>query len=312
MFQHKNVSLALKYAAYAAIFLGAILEVAAMLTAYEPTAHYFKADAPLPLLALISVTLGALCGIASALFSDKQSLTGTPFHSPVAALITCVGFLLGGVLMLLIASTTLSFLTSLLFLLSALYAFLGATSLATKKPSALALLGFLTVAACAVGNVYCYFDVSLEMNAPVKLAIQMALLFSMLYFTGELRFLLGRAKIRLYLILSYCAMAACALCALAIPVSYFRGILPRYDYYALSIVALGILVSIPWKIRALSLTRAIPTDSNEPTDTDENEGDADERDVAPSEEINSTPDSPLPADAPQDHDTEEQKETDEE
>lgn len=303
MLNDKKIPTILKYIAYALILLGAILQTVAMLTSYEAATHYFPVGAPLPILAFLSVLVGALCGVSSAILSDKQATAGSPFSSPYASIASCVGFLLGGILMLLTASDLLSLIAALLLLFSALYAFLTGTSLVRKKPSAMVLLGFLVIAACAVGNVYCYFDVSLEMNAPVKTVLQMALLFSMLYFTGEIRFFLGREKKRLYLILSYCALAACALSAPSIPVSYFLGILPRYDYYALSVVTLGILVSIPLRLLAISCHREIPH-----PEVTADVSDAQEPPISDTESTHS----PCPTEHETSNDTEEQKETDEE
>ena len=104
-------------------------------------------------------------------------------------------------------------------------------------------------------NVYCYFDASLEMNAPVKVTVQTALLFTMLALTAELRFPLGRAKPRLYLILSWCAAAALSLPSFSI---LFGGATERGDYRAFGAVTLGLFATV--LLRLLCYLGLIPED----------------------------------------------------
>ncbi|MBE6589572.1 MAG: hypothetical protein E7643_05275 [Ruminococcaceae bacterium] len=214
MINKQSTSSLLKYAALILIALGAILQTVSIFTAYEEHANYFQTGAVLPVLSVTCVILGALCGVLSALTPGSEATVHSPFSSSYRAIPASIGFLAGGILLLFNSTHTWAFPTFLLFVCAALYSFLSETK---SAPSLLVLLGFVTVIACAVGNVYCYFDVSFEMNAPIKVMLQMSLLFSMIYYTGELRFLLAREKPRFYLILTYFALAANALCAISIP-----------------------------------------------------------------------------------------------
>ncbi len=241
---NKNITFkALKYTALSLICAGAVLLTVAMLTVYEPATSYFPPSTTLPLLAVLCTFLGAVCGGVAVFLGDCNNMIASPFSLP-AALSSGIGFLLGGILLLLNATLPWSVPTALFFFAAALYAFLSGTSYVKERSSFMAFLGFLTVIACALGNVYCYFDISLEMNAPVKIILQTALLFSMIYYTGEIRFLLGREKKRFYLILAFCALAANALSAFAFPITYFQGALARIDYFALSVSSLGMFLSL--------------------------------------------------------------------
>ena len=88
----------------------------------------------------------------------------------------------------------------------------------------------------------------MEMNSPVKVTVQTALLFAMLYYTAELRYLLDRRKPRLYLALAMLTLASSALSAVAIPVAFCLGHLSRMDYLAGAILTLGIAVTVLLRI----------------------------------------------------------------
>lgn len=236
-----------KYTALALIGVSALLLTIAMLTVYEPNTSYFSANTPLPLLATLCALVGAACGIASALFITPAKTLSSPFF-PSAAFFSCIGFLFGGILLLFNSTRSQAPLTAFFFFIAALYSLLSAFASPKAANSVTVILGFLTVIACALGNVYCYFDVSLEMNAPVKIILQTALLFTMIYYTAEIRFLLAREKKRFYLALAFCALAASAMGAISVPIAYFSGALNRTDYFALSVVLLGVAFSLLLRI----------------------------------------------------------------
>jgi hypothetical protein len=85
--------------------------------------------------------------------------------------------------------------------------------------------------------------------------VQTALLFTMLSLTAELRFPLGRAKPRLYLILSWCAAAALSLPSFSI---LFGGATDRGDYRAFGAVTLGLFATV--LLRLLCYLGLIPED----------------------------------------------------
>ena len=208
----------------------AILQTVAMLVDYEPATHYFRAGAVLPVLSVLLVLLSALLGSLSILLW-REELEQSPFAPHRTFSASTLGFLLAGsVLLKAGGSDTLRVAAGVLLLLSAPYAFLHALPRMREHRAAMTLLGLLPILACILLNAYYYFDVSIEMNSPIKLALQLALLPAMLAYTGEIRFHLGRPCRRLYLLADVWLMSLGVLSALSLPVAFLFGGLRRADY----------------------------------------------------------------------------------
>lgn len=208
----------------------AILQTVAMLVDYEPATHYFRAGAVLPALSVLLVLLSALLGSLSILLW-REELEQSPFAPHRTFSASTLGFLLAGSILLKAGgSDTLRVAAGVLLLLSAPYAFLHALPRMREHRAAMTLLGLLPILACILLNAYYYFDVSIEMNSPIKLALQLALLPAMLAYTGELRFHLGRPCRRLYLLADVWLMSLGVLSALSLPVAFLFGDLRRADY----------------------------------------------------------------------------------
>ena len=252
------------------ILIAAILQMAAVLTAYDPEANYFLPGSPLPAIAIILAILGSLFGIVASILYRESNPSATLFSDKaLPALPLLIGSLCGALLFLL-AEGALAFLASVLLAATALYAFLSESRFRTVAPATVALLGFAPVLACAILTAHYYFDTSVEMNAPFKVLLQTALLFSMLYFTGELRFLLDCRHPRLHLALCVCTLAASACCSFALLPAFVTGITDRTDYLAGALAVLGIGITLI--LRALHLLTPAKIDSeplpesNEETD----------------------------------------------
>ena len=149
---------------------------------------------------------------------------------------------------------------TLFFLLSAAHVLLSETDLTSS------ILGFFPPIACAFIVGVLYFDASLEMNAPLKVVAQCALLPLMLYFTAELRYLLNREIPRLYLALALGSIVASSLCVLAIPVASIAGFLNNSNCFAAALVVVGANVTILLKLKRY-LT-SIPSPENDTKETD--------------------------------------------
>ncbi len=240
--------------------VAAVLQAIAVATVYDPDANYFLAEAVLPTVSAILAIAGALFGIVAACLFGKGEEDATPFSDKLyPALAQALGAIACAILLLLFGNGTLGTLAAILWIGSALYTLLSETAFRKTAPATVALLGFLPVIACALLTAYYYFDTSIEMNAPFKVLLQTALLFAMLYFTGELRFLLDRKHPRLYLSLGACTLAASLLCASAIFPAFLLGITNRMDYLAGAVAALGIAITIIF--RMLHLIIPAKTDS---------------------------------------------------
>lgn len=244
----------LSSAVLAAVSLGlmlvaTVLQAIAVATVYDPDANYFLAETALPTVAVTLGIAGAILGTASACLFGKGEEGATPFSDKLyPALPLALGAIAGAILLLLSSQGTLGTLAAILLLGAAIYTLLAEASIRDTAPATVALLGFLPVVACAILTAYYYFDTSIEMNAPFKVLLQTALLFAMLYFTGELRFLLDRKHPRLYLSLGACTLAASLLCASAILPAFLLGATDRMDYLAGAVAALGIAITVIFRM----------------------------------------------------------------
>ena len=73
----------------------------------------------------------------------------------------------------------------------------------------------------------------------------------MMTFTGEIRYQLGTALPRAYLMLLSCTVAAGALSIPAVPAAYFVGILKGTDYLASAFAVLGCTLTAALRLYAL-------------------------------------------------------------
>ncbi len=300
----KTVFLSLGLLSALCIIAAAALQTVAMFLSYETETHYFAPDAPLPVVAVVCALLAAVLGIVIAFLVPKAELSPSPFSDrilpsmPAAfGCVICGSAFLG-------ASGGLGKLGAIALLIAAIGFVLCGSPLRHSIPNIIALLGFAPVIGCALINAYYYFDVSIEMNAPVKVMLQTALLFSMLYFTAELRFLIGRARPTLYLILAFCSASACSLCAVSVPVAYAAGLLTRLDYVLSAFFALGTAITIlcrvfhllsPIWIQPCPAPDALLTDTVEnPEDTQVNTDSAEAADETDATAIPHEPEDTVP------------------
>lgn len=242
-----------------------ILQALALLRSYSADSNYFAADAILPTVAAALALLCGVCGILAASLADRGSLRSPLPDTAWENLPAGLGFAFCAFLLLFASNAPQRLLTAILSLCALLYSFAFFKGNAKAAPRLLPVLGFFAVAACAMINVQCYFDSSLEMNAPVKVTVQVALLFAMIYYTAEIRYLLGRQKPRFYLALSVCTLAALSLPALSIPMAHAEQVLLKEDYLAFSLASLGLMITMIFRIlrTAGALSRAEEEQSEE-------------------------------------------------
>ena len=230
------ISRILRIVLLAGIPAAALVQELAVLLSYDVESNYFVSYSFLPIFAnILTATLFA-AAILFAIIIEKPQPTSSPFGTQMwIALPGAIGFGICGISLLidfLSNGMMLSFATAIVCLLSAIYVLLSETNLKNT------LLGFVPPIACALMVAILYFDQSLEINAPLKVATQCALLPLMLYFTSELRYRLGRELPRLYIALALGSIAASSLCILTVPVASITG---RFDNTYCLIAALAIL-----------------------------------------------------------------------
>lgn len=226
--------------------LAAILMTVAFFTQYDaPDANYFHRGAVLPVISGVLAALTAVIGTVLAFRMPRDILKPDSLPVPVASLVSAIGFLFCAVFLGI--STARSGLdwtriaALLLSLAAAAYAltvsFCDLRQESVRNLSV--LLGFTPIFALIFLCASHYFDRSLEMNAPCKVFLMLGLLAAMLTSTGEIRFQLGSALPRAYLMLLSWTVAAGSLSIPAIPAAYCAGILKGTDYLASAFAVLG-------------------------------------------------------------------------
>lgn len=226
----------------AGIPIAALLHEVAVLVSYDAGTNYFVANAPLPVFANLLTALLFAIGIVCAWVTEKPFAASSPFGTQIwIALPAALGFAIAGVFLFLHFSSTgatLSLVSAILLLLSAIHMLLSETGIK------LSFLGFFPPVSCASLVCILYFDASLEMNAPMKVAAQCALLPLMLYFTAELRYLLGRELPRLFCALALASLAVSSLCILTVPTATILGTLENANCLIAAIAVIGINATV--------------------------------------------------------------------
>ena len=232
----------------------------------EKGTNYFESGAVLPIPATIWAMIAFIAAVIFAIIIPKEEIEAkSPFGSDLlTALPAALGFGVGAIFMVIEfakSQKTLFLIATLFLLISAAHVLLCETE---RKST---LLGFAPPIACALLVAVLYFDTSLEMNAPLKVASQCALLPLMLYFTAELRYLLGREIPRLYLALALISIVLSSLCVLAIPVACLTGALENTNCLTTALVLFGTNLTILLKLKRFSKPTPAP-DENDTKETD--------------------------------------------
>ncbi len=243
----------------------AVFMVLGVLLSYEKGTNYFEPNAILPIFAVIWAIFGLVAALIFAIIAPKEEIDSfSPFEAGLlTSLPAALGFGIGAILL------AVDFFKnqSALFLIAALLLLASAAHLLLKKGDrAGAVLGFIPPVACALLIAVLYFDASLEMNAPLKVAVQTALLPLMLYFTAELRYLLNREIPRLYFALALISVALASLCVISVPVAFLMGTLKNTNCLAAALSVVGLTVTI--LLRLNRYLQPIPSPENDTKETD--------------------------------------------
>ncbi|MBR2479277.1 MAG: hypothetical protein IKB47_02605 [Clostridia bacterium] len=204
------------YASFILAGLAAILLTVALFTDYDSSSGYFKTSI------IYSIFKGmciVVCGLAvvTVLTTPKGALNGdSPLSAPIvfpsaflALVFFCGGMILLGALLGLsivcdtftgvaTADPALLGVGALFSFGSVVYFILNCFPKDGKLSERHALFGFSVPIAAAIYLSISYFDLSVSINAPIKLMTQLALIFSMLWMLYELRVPLKKPMPRLY------------------------------------------------------------------------------------------------------------------
>ncbi|MBQ3639339.1 MAG: hypothetical protein II955_02325 [Clostridia bacterium] len=175
--------------------------------AYDPViSDYFPRGTVFPALAIGVACLAFGVGVSGVIVSKKMHfplyLPKTPSFAPIPA---ALGSLASAVFLFISGKPIIG----VLFLLAAGFFALTVAPFAKEKAALITWVGFASVIACIALNATYYFDMTVEMNAPVKVLLQIGLLAAMLGCTAEIRILIGRSHFVLTPVLPLLAMIAC-------------------------------------------------------------------------------------------------------
>lgn len=257
--------------------LAAVLAGVAIVTDYDTRANYFVSQAPIHLASCIAAVASLITGIVAAICTPAEALSPTPFAKRNIFPAPAVFFLLAFVAILIQKHAksipeTIIFLTLGAMFPSAIYALLSASPAQTKKhPTMVAGFGLFAILACLLLNVYLYFDLTVEMNAPLKIFLHLGLLSSMLYYTCELRYLLKNPMPRLFLAVSAATVSLGSLCALSLPVAFFANRFSRYDYLACAFLVITVMATAALRTMTLLNPESPDEDTEDPEEASSEE-----------------------------------------
>ena len=284
----------LQWASLLAALIAAALQTMAVLWELEPKGNYFVRGAVLPTLAVILALLSFGLGSAALLLTAKKRKLSvcTPASHRKFHLFPTVGFALaliglgydliskatelwersndGSAFLeeLLAGKAKLAFLCLPLLLCAVFYCLNWALSKAAN-PGETVILGFATLAACAILGIHVYFDFSLEINSPLKSFLQATFLCAMMLFTTELRLPLKKPLPKLLWILSCLVITFSSLCAIAAPVAVLtnKRLGERLDLLFYGLFALCMIPVALEHLLSLSAHDLNDPDQTERTDT---------------------------------------------
>jgi len=120
--------------------------------------------------------------------------------------------------------------SAIFFLLSTFY-FVGKAFDTFKKTDTTVLFGFFIIFTSIALLAETYFDKFVQMNSPLKVTIQISLLFIMLYYLSEFRFDLKKPYPRLYFVVALSAFIICMATSIPHIIAYSSNILDNTDYF---------------------------------------------------------------------------------
>lgn len=252
--------------------VAAMLAGIAISTDYDTKANYFVSHAPLYTAACVVAVVSLITGIVAAICTPTKDLNSMPFSKRNTIPTAAGGFLLV-MIAILIQKHSQTIPQILIFLAlgatvpAAIYVLLSSFPSQTQKhPTMVAGFGLFSILACLLLNVYLYFDLSVEMNAPLKIFLHLGLLSSMLFYTCELRYLLKTPMPRLFLAVSVATVSLGSLCALSLPVAFLANRFARFDYLACALLVIAVMITAILRTLTLLNPESDSEGDTEPTE----------------------------------------------
>ena len=230
------------YAIFPCALIAMILQSIAFLTKMDAGTNYFARGAALPVLAVCFACCAVALGIAEAFL--KRGKTGsTPGYKPQFPSLVCLPAAIGALGTAINGIICRNVWIAVLFLCDAVFWALCATRLVRKYAGLIAWVGFAAIAAPLYLLTTYYFDITVEMNAPVKVLLQFGMLAAMLWTTAEIRRLIDWVHTILYPILASLMIAIGALASVPIQVASHADAIPGQTYLAAVPVLFGMMLT---------------------------------------------------------------------
>jgi len=262
----QKISKKLKICFYSAViiaFLSVILLTASVFTAYDTSENYLQKTF-LPIIFTCCVVIGVLFSVATLFIIPKGELNGdSPLTHPVsvasglcaitlmiaAIVIYGAAFDIGG-----LASTfsgisnnpqPLLVVCGIFTLISAVYFVLNCFMTSEDRKYNLTLVGFALPITAILFVAITYFDISVSINAHIKILFHYSMISFMLWSLYELRALIGKAMPRVYFALGLITVIFSSASSIPWLIGFIAGRLdgpinPSYIIY--SLVSLGACV----------------------------------------------------------------------
>ncbi len=266
------------YASFILTGLAIILLTVALFTDYDISSGYFKTSVLYSIFKGMCIVICALAAV-TVITTPKGELNGdAPLSAPVAlpsafiALIFfCAGMILLGALLglsmvcntftgIATADPALLGVGALFSFISAVYFILNCFPQDGKLSERHALFGFSVPIAVAIYLSISYFDLSISMNAPIKLLTQLSLIFFMVWVLYELRVPLNKPMPRLYFAFGIVTLFFAGAASVPYLVGMAAGIIkaPAYPTYLVYLlVSLAIFCYIAVRSTVYVLARDI-------------------------------------------------------
>jgi len=266
------------YSAIAIAFLSVILLTASVFTAYDASENYLQ-KAPLPTIFTCLVAAGVIFSVATLFIIPKGELNGdSPLTLPVsiASAFTGITFLIAAIVIYGTAfdlgglaskipgisgnPQPLLILCGILTLISVVYFISNCFMTSEDRKYTLALVGF---AAPATGILYVaisYFDISVSINAHIKILFHYSMISFVIWMLYEIRSMLGKAMPRIYFALGLITVIFSSVSSIPWLIGFAAGKLtgpinPSYIIYGL--ISLGICVYTTVRLYVFVSARAL-------------------------------------------------------
>ena len=249
------------------VLVGAVLMAAAFAKTYDPAvSNYFPAGSALPVTGAVFALLSLAAGLASALFAKRRS---EPFAKPsapsFATLPTALGALVSTVLLFVGGKPVIA----VFFLAAAAFYALAAFPVAKRIADPLLVLGSVAVIALVILNATFYFDMTVEMNAPVKVLLQMGLLGAMVYAILEVRASAGQKCDYRLPVFTALAASLCGISGISVLVVALAQKTPTVVYAAAVPLILGVFCNAAIRVCQAVLPPKETPSAPETTEQDE-------------------------------------------